>query len=171
MALLTHLVPVATGYRCFCEGFKNVSDVTDDAIKARLTEISSGSKPVSFDEVLADVKRNVRHDAAEHDACIRILMLQASYAEHCKRRGWDFANNAPEVTIKHIIAMLLPPALKPRVEDTLLLEKNNPKEDFSGFSDYLAENAEIHESFHLLNSYRALQKDVRGKKNEVLTDT
>ncbi len=73
--------------RVFGTGLNDVSDLTDDIIKAKLTERSSGSKPVSFDEAFADVKRNVRLDVAELDAQIRILMLQASYVEHCKRRG------------------------------------------------------------------------------------
>ncbi len=93
-------------------------------------------------------------------------MLQASYIEHCKRRGWDFANTAPKAAVKHIVAVLQPPALKSRVEDALRLEKNHLKDEFFGFSEYLAEQAEICESFHPLRSYRASQKDVRGKKTE-----
>ncbi len=37
--------------RVFGTGFNDVSDLTDDIIKAKLTELSSGSKPVSFDEL------------------------------------------------------------------------------------------------------------------------
>ncbi len=44
--------------RVFGTGFKDVSDVTEDIIMAMLTELSSGSMPVSFDEALFDVKRN-----------------------------------------------------------------------------------------------------------------
>ncbi len=46
------------------------------------------------------------------------------------------------------------------------MEKNHLKDDFFGFSAYLAEQAEICESFHPLPSYCASQKDVRGKKTE-----
>ncbi len=93
-------------------------------------------------------------------------MLQASYVEHCKRRGWDFINTAPKAAIKHIIAVLQPPALRSRFEDALRLEKNHLKYDFFGFSAYLAEQAMICESFYPLRSYRASQKDFRGKKKE-----
>ncbi len=96
-------------------GCNDVSDLTDDIVKAKPTELSSGSKPVSFDEALADVKRNVRLDPAEPDARIRILMLQASYVGHCKRCGWDFVNTASKAAVKHILAVLQPPALKARV--------------------------------------------------------
>ncbi len=54
-------------------------------------------------------RRNMRLDAAELDARIRIPMLRASYVEHCKRRGWDFVSTAPKAGIKHIIAVMQRP--------------------------------------------------------------
>ncbi len=36
--------------RVFGTGFSDVSDLTDDIIKDKLTELPSDSKPVSFDE-------------------------------------------------------------------------------------------------------------------------
>ncbi len=133
--------------RDFGEGFNYAVDLTDNVIKAKFTEFPSGSKP---DEALADVKRNVRLDNAEPDARVRILILQASYMEHCKRCGWDFVDNAPKSSIKHIFAVLQPPALKSGLEDALRLKKNHFKNDFFGFSAYLAEEAAICESFHQL---------------------
>ena len=152
--------------RIFGEGINDVGDLTDDIIKVKLNELSSGSKPVSADEAMADVKRNVRLDASEPDARIRVLMLQASYVEHCKRRGWDFVNTAPKAAVKHLVAVLQPPALKSRVEDALQLEKNHLKSDFFGFATYLAEQAEICESFHPLRSYLKTVRGDRGKKND-----
>ncbi len=61
--------------RVFGTGFIDISKLTDDIINAKLTVRSSGNKPVSFDEALADIKRNVRLDVAGPDARIRILML------------------------------------------------------------------------------------------------
>eukprot|EP00171_Calliarthron_tuberculosum_P023413 IDg23413t1 len=98
----------------YCNG---IEDLTDDIIKNKLIELSSGSKPVSFDEALADVKRNIRLDLSDPDARIDILMLQASYVEHCKRHGWDFVNTAPKAAVKHIIEVLQPPELQTRVEN------------------------------------------------------
>ncbi len=46
-----HLPLVGTGYSCLW------NKLSDDIIKAKLTELSSGSKPVLFHEALADVKR------------------------------------------------------------------------------------------------------------------
>ncbi len=62
-------------------------DFADDVINAKLIERSSGTKPVSFDGALADVKRNVRLDAAEPDSRLLILSFQANIVEHCKRHG------------------------------------------------------------------------------------
>ncbi len=39
---------------------------------------------MSFDDALADVKRNIRLDVSEPDARLRILMLQTSYLELCQ---------------------------------------------------------------------------------------
>ncbi len=44
------------------EGLNNVEGLTEDIIKAKLTELASSTKPVSSDKALADVKRNVRLD-------------------------------------------------------------------------------------------------------------
>ncbi len=93
-------------------------------------------------------------------------MLQASYAEHSKRPCWDFVNTALKAAINHIIAVLQPLALKPRVEDALPLKKNYLMNDFFEFSACLAEQAKICQSFHQLRSYRASQKDVHGKTTE-----
>ncbi len=42
---------------------------------------------MSFDDALADVKRNVRLEVSEPDARLRILMLQTIYLELCERHG------------------------------------------------------------------------------------
>ncbi len=82
--ILLHSVLVI---RVFGTGFSDVSNLTDVIIKAKMTELASGSKPVSIDEALADVKRNVRLESAEPNALLQILIFQASYLEHCKRRS------------------------------------------------------------------------------------
>eukprot|EP00171_Calliarthron_tuberculosum_P007262 IDg7262t1 len=141
--------------RIFGIEVKEVSDLSDDIIKANIIKLSSGSKPVSAEEALADVKRNVRFDASEPDAKLRVLMLQASYIELCKKRGWKFYETAQKAAVKHIIAVLQPPQLKSRVEDALELDQHELKKDFFKFVNYLTDQAEICESFHPLRNYRA----------------
>ncbi len=77
----------------------------DDVIKNRLCNLVGGSKPVSLDDALTDVKRNVRLDVSEPDARIRILTLQTSYLELCERRGWTFVEKATKAAIKHLVAV------------------------------------------------------------------
>ncbi len=85
------LVPVFFG-----QGYTDVNDLTYDVIKNRLCNLVGGSKPVSFDDALAYVKRNIRLNVSEPDARLRILMLQTSYLELCERRGWTFVEKAPK---------------------------------------------------------------------------
>ncbi len=78
--------------------------------------------------------------------------------------------------MKHIIAVLQPPALKSRAEDALRLEKNHLKDELFGFSAYLAEQAEICESFHPLRSYgvaekRPWEEDREAEKGKLSTYT
>ncbi len=129
--------------RIFGQGYTDVNDLTDDIIQNRLCNLVGGSKPVSFDDALADVKRNVRLDISEPDVRLRILILQIIYIELCERRGWTFVKKAPKAAIKHLIAFLQPNTLKSRVEDALRLEKNDFKDDFFGFTDSLADEAEV----------------------------
>ncbi len=57
--------------------------------------------------------------------------------------NWDYISTAPKAAIKHIIAAQ-PPARKSRIADALRLEKTNLKDDFFGFSAYVAERTVQH---------------------------
>ncbi len=94
-------------------------------------------------------------------------MLHTSYVELCERRGWTFVEKSPKAAIKHLVAVLQPPALKSRVEDALRLEKNDLKDDFFGFADFLADEAKVCEKYHPLRAYRSSPKCNRAKGIEV----
>lgn len=66
-----------------------IEQLSDNVIKARLESLASATKHVSFDEAMVDVKRNIRLDASEPDARLRVLMLQTSYVSLCEKRGWN----------------------------------------------------------------------------------
>ena len=149
----------------FGEAVNLISDLTDDIITNKLEELSRGSKPVSAEEFLADIKRNVRLDATEPDAKLRTLILQANYVKFCKERGWRYYETAPKAAVKHILAVLEPPQLKSRIEDALELEQNTLKKDFLKFMKYLAGQAEICESFYPLHAYRAQKRKPTSPKN------
>ena len=134
-----------------------VSQLTDGMIKAKLTVLSSQTKAVSYDEALADIKRACSPDASESDARLHILMPQTSYIELCGHRGWKFYDNAQKTAMKHICSVLQPPELKSGIEDALKLGKNELEQDFFGYADFLADEAEICENFRPLRAYRALQ--------------
>ena len=138
--------------RIFGAEVKDVTDLTDSLIKSKLEELSGTSKSTSYEEALADVKRNCRLDSSEPDARIRILMLQTSYIELCERRGWKFYENAQKAAIKQICSVLQPPELKTRVQDAIKLEKYYLEDDFFGFMEYLQEEAAICERFKPLRS-------------------
>ncbi len=53
--------------RIFGQGYTDVNDLTDDVIKNRLCNLVGGSKPVSFDDTLTELKRNVRLDVSWTD--------------------------------------------------------------------------------------------------------
>ncbi len=93
-------------------------------------------------------------------------LLQTSYLELCECRGWTLVEKAPKAAIKHLVAVLQPPALKSRVEDALRLEKNDLKDDFFGFADFLADEAEVCEKYHPLRAYRSSPKSNRAKGTE-----
>ena len=152
--------------RIFGSEITNINALTDDIIKNKLMHLVSGSKHVTYDEAMADVKRNVRLDASEPDARLRILMLQTSYMELCERRGYNFVEEAPEAAVQHLIAVLQPPALKSLVEDALKLTRRGLKEDFFGFASFLADEAEMCEKYHPLQAYRASPKGNQNKKTE-----
>ncbi len=90
-------------------------------------------------------------------------MLQTSYMELCELRGGTLFEKAPKAAIKHLISVLQPPALKTRVEDALRLEKNDLKDGFFGFADFLADEAEVCEKYHPLRTYKSSQKSIRDK--------
>ncbi len=62
-------------------------------------------------------------------------MLQTSYLELCERRGWTLVEKAPKAAIKHLVAVLQPPALNSRVEDGFGLKKNDLRDYFFGFAE------------------------------------
>lgn len=80
----------------------------DVIIETHLHGLIAGSKSVSFDDALADFKRNIRLDASELDARLRTLILQTSSIELCERRGQTFAEKALRAAIKHLNAFLQP---------------------------------------------------------------
>ena len=121
---------------------------------------------VSYDDYLADVKRNCTLDVSEPDARLRILTLQTSYIELCERRGWKFFETAQKAAIKHLCAVLQPPELKTRVVDALKLEKHDLEEDFFGFVEFLADEAEVCEKFRPLRLSRSSAKNDKKKKEE-----
>ncbi len=92
--------------RIFGQSYTDVNDLTDDVIKNRLCNLVGGSKSVSFDDALADVKRNFRLEVSQPDAHLRILMLLTSYLELCERHGWTFVEKAPKAAIKNLVAVL-----------------------------------------------------------------
>lgn len=149
--------------RMFGTQVKDVSDLTDEIIKDKLSSYAEGSKVVSADEALSDVKRNVRMDASERDARIRIMMLSASYLGLCYKRGWKFVFKAPKAAIGHIISVLQPPRLKQRVGDALELEHADLAEDYYGFMDFLSDKAVIFEEVQPLREHRVPQKPSRDK--------
>ncbi len=73
--------------RVFGTGFIDFSDLTDDIIKAKLTDFLPEASLFRSTKLWQTFKRNVRLDFAEPDTRIFILMLQTSYVEHSKRRG------------------------------------------------------------------------------------
>ncbi len=93
-------------------------------------------------------------------------MFQACYAEHCKRRGWDFVSTAPKTAVKPIIVVIQPPALKSLVEDALRLGKTHLKDDFFGIFRLPGRAIRDVREFYPLRSYRASQNGDRGKKTE-----
>lgn len=140
--------------RMFGSEVKVLSDLTDDILKAKLQQIAGRSRTVSVEQAFADVKRNVRMDASEPDARLRVMILSASYIELCEKRGWEFVEKAPKAAIKHIISIVQPPRLKTRMEDALQLERSDLKYDYFGFMEYLAEKAEIFEEVTPLREFR-----------------
>ena len=151
--------------RAFGAQYKSVDELNDAVIKAKLESLSSTTKHVSFDEAMADVVRNVKIDASEADARLRVLMLQTSYISLCDRRGWNFIDKAQKAAVKHLTAVLEPPQLKSRVEDALRLEESDLKDDFFGFVEFLANEAEVCERFQPLRDYRKSLGKNKGRKN------
>ena len=83
--------------RIFGADVTDVTQLTDEKIKSKLETFAAGTKTVSEEEALADVKRNVRLDASEPDARLRIIMLSASYLELCDKRGWNSSKRLPRL--------------------------------------------------------------------------
>ncbi|CAN8069970.1 unnamed protein product [Agarophyton chilense] len=140
--------------RLFGKDVTDVNQLSDDLIKTKLLGRSGGVRSVSYEEVMADVKRNIKPDVSEPDPSLRIFMLRASYLDICERRGWNCVDSAPKSAVRHIIAVLQPPELKIRMQDALRLEKSSLEDDLFGFCDYLEEQAPIVESFHPLRKFR-----------------
>ncbi len=68
-----------------------------------------------------------------------------------------FVSIALKAAMKYNVAAE-PPVLKSLVDDALRLEKNNLKDDFFGFSAYVAEQTEICELFYPLRSVPRVPK-------------
>lgn len=152
--------------RFFGVNVKTVSECTDDVIKTELDKIAGTYKTVSVEAAFADVKRNVRLDANEPDARLRIMMLSASYLELCENRGWNFVENSQKAAIKHIISVLEPPRLKMRMEDALQLDKAELKNDYFGFINFLQDKAEIFEEVQTLREYLSSTRTGKGQSRK-----
>ena len=152
--------------RIFRKNISDVTDLTDELIKEKLTTFAAGTKTVSADEALADVKRNVRLDATEPDARMRIMMLSASYLELCDKRGWNFIDTAPKAAVKHIVSVLQPPKLKQRIEDALELEQSALEDKYFDFIEFLTEKAIVFEEVFPLREYRSSQRSQPSNKGK-----
>ncbi|CAN8067564.1 unnamed protein product [Agarophyton chilense] len=119
--------------RVFGKNIKEVSQLTDEIIKEKLSALSSNGRAVSYDELMADVKRSISIDALEPDACLRIIGLQTAYLDLCDRRGWDFVDTAPKAAVRQIPAVVKSPELKTRLHYALKLEESEIEDDFFGF--------------------------------------
>ncbi len=129
--------------RVFHQAYSEVNDLRDDAIKNHLCYLVGGSKPLSFDDALANVQPGVCLDISEPDARLRVLMLQANYLECCERLGLAFDEKATKAAIEHLVAVLQPQALKARVGDAVRIEKNDLKDYFFGSAGFTADEAKI----------------------------
>lgn len=147
--------------RFFGAAVKQVSDLTDAILKAKLAERSGKKLKFSKEQVSADVKRNVRLNANESDAEFRIESLSASYLDLCDQRGWDFVEKTPKAAVKHIISVLQPPRLKEEAESAIDLLDENLKKDYFAFIDFLKKEAVTVERFIPLREYRQSQKNNR----------
>lgn len=152
--------------RMFGAEITQAGQLTDELIKQKLEKLSGRTSSVSVEAALADVKRNVKLDANESDARVRVLMLSASYLELCEKRGWKFVENSPKAAIQHIISVLQHPQLKTRMEDALKLEKADLKADYFGFMDFLADKAELFEEFQSLREYLQSRNKNRDTANK-----
>ena len=79
---------------------KELKDLTDVTLKAKLEEIAGKSKNVTVDQALAEVKRHVKLDANEPDARLRIMMLSALYLELCEKRGCEFVEKSQKAAAR-----------------------------------------------------------------------
>ena len=121
--------------------------------------MAAGTKTVSAEEALADVKRNGRLDSSEPDARLRVMMMSASYLELCDKGGWKFVEKAPKAAIKQSISVLQPMRLKERIEDALELEQSDLEDKYFEFMDFRSEKAVIFEEVHPLRDYRKQNPD------------
>lgn len=92
----------------------DVSDLTDNITNTKQVNLSSGRNPISADEYLADVKRNLYLDASEPDVKLRNIILQISYIALSKLHGRTFYGTTQKAAV-HFIAVLQPSKLKNRI--------------------------------------------------------
>ncbi len=137
--------------------------MTEDVINNRLCTLIGRSTPVSFDEAVADVKRI---NISEPDARLRILLLQTSYLELCERLSLTFVENTLKAAFENLVEVFKPPSFKLRVKDALRLETRDLKDDFFGFADLLADEAEDWEKYHPFRAYRSSLQGNRRKGAE-----
>lgn len=147
--------------RFFGVEIKQVSELTDAILKAKLNERSGKKLNFSKEQVLADVKRNVRLNANESDAEFRIEALLASYLDLCDQCSWEFFEKTPKAAVKHIIVVLQPPRLKEEAESAISLLDENLGKDYFAFIDFLKKEAAIVERFIPMREYRQSQKNTR----------
>lgn len=94
--------------RIFHFQYATIQSLTDDFIKEKQGSLAGATHRVSAEDALVDVETNIRFDASEPGARMRILMLQTYYVELCKPRGWKFLENSRKDAVKHLVGFFNP---------------------------------------------------------------
>ena len=144
----------------FGEDIEDVAQLDDTTLRAKLEELAGRARDVSPSEAMALVKKEIRLNAAENCARLRVMLLSASYLDLCEKRGWKFVENSPKTAIKHIIAVLEPPGLKQKAEDAVEMEiqeiQESDKLNYKKFIRFVAKKALIYEEVQPLYKSRRL---------------
>lgn len=133
----------------------DVSELTNELIRAKLEVFSAATSAAFIEEALADVSKNFRLETSGPDASLRIVTLSAFYLQLCEKRRWKFVEKALKAAMKHIILMLQPLCLMRQVENVSELEQSELKDRNFEFTEILFEKALIFQEVYPLRQYRA----------------